>query len=134
MDKDKRIAEELKRLEALFTNLDENQKETASGLIRSAAFMAVSLEDLEEIINTNGYLDQYENGANQSGVKISAAVQTYNSMVGRYTAIINKLLKIVPAARKPAPTLTAPQKRKSWVPCEQSYEEYLAELEASKDE
>ena len=134
MDKDKRIAKELERLEALFINLDENHKETASGLIRSAAFIAVSLEDLEEIINTNGYLDEYENGANQSGVKISAAVQTYNSMVGRYTTIIKNLLKIVPTKKEPIKAYTEPAKIKSWVPCEQTYEEYLAELEASKDE
>lgn len=107
MDKEKRIAKELRKLNKLFTNLDENQKQTAAGLIRSAAFMAVSLEDLQEIINKEGYLDEYENGANQTGIKISAAVQTYNSMVGRYTTIITKLLKIVPAAERKQPKQTA---------------------------
>lgn len=100
MEKEQRIKKELRRLNKLFVNLEENQKQTAAGLIRSAAFMAVSLEDLEEIINEQGYIDQYQNGANQNGEKISAAVQTYNNMVARYTTIIDKLLKIVPRAEK----------------------------------
>lgn len=98
MDKDRRIAEEMKKMGDIFKDLDENQRRTAAGLIRSAAFMAVSLEDLEEIIASDGYLEHYENGANQSGVKVSAAVQAYTSIVGRYTTIINRLLKMVPDA------------------------------------
>lgn len=102
MNKEKRIKAETERLFNLFVNLDENQKQTAAGLIRSAAFLSVSLEDLEAIINENGYLDEYENGASQSGVKISAAVQAYATLNAKYQSTIQKLLKIVPPApRKP---------------------------------
>lgn len=100
MDKEARIEKEKERLFKLFDNLDVNQLQTASGLIRSAAFLAVSLEDLEQIINNNGYLDEYENGANQSGVKISAAVQAYATLNAKYQSTIQKLLKIVPPTPK----------------------------------
>lgn len=114
MTKEERIKKEHDRLSALFADLDENELQTAAGLIRSAAFLAVSLEDLEAEINANGYIDSYTNGTNQSGVKISAAVQTYNSMVGKYTTIITKLLKIVPAVPRPIDTyyLKSNQERK----------------------
>ena len=132
MSKEERIAAERERLNALFADLDANQLQAAAGLISSAAFLAVSLEDLEAEINANGYIDSYTNGSNQAGEKISAAVQAYTALNAKYQSTIQKLLKIVPAARKPAPALTAPKKRKSWVPCEQTYEEYLAEIAAEE--
>lgn len=129
MDKEKRIAKELRRLNKLFVNLEENQKQTAAGLIRSAAFMAVSLEDLEEIINEQGYIDQYQNGANQNGEKISAAVQTYNNMIARYTTVITKLLKIVPPKeKKKTPSkIYIPTNAEPTPPETQSFSEWLKE-------
>ena len=100
MTKEERITAERERLTALLKDLDENQQQTAAGLVSSAAFLRVSLEDLETIINENGYLDEYENGANQSGVKTSAAVQAYTALNTKYQSIIQKLLKIVPPAPK----------------------------------
>ena len=132
MSKEERIAAERERLNALFADLDANQLQAAAGLISSAAFLAVSLEDLEAEINANGYIDSYTNGSNQAGEKISAAVQAYTALNAKYQSTIQKLLKIVPKARKPAKPITAPKKRKSWVPCEQTYEEYLAEIAAEE--
>lgn len=104
MTKETRIAKEKQRLNDLFVDLDENQRQTAAGLINSAAFLAVSLADLETEINKNGYVDSYQNGATQSGEKISASVQAYATLTAKYTTIMNALLKIVPpAAKKPKP-------------------------------
>ena len=57
MSKEERIAAERERLNKLFADLDANQLQAAAGLISSAAFLAVSLEDLEAEINANGYID-----------------------------------------------------------------------------
>lgn len=101
MTKQERIEAEKTRLFELFENMDVNQLETAQGLISSAAFLRVSLEDLEKIINENGYIDEYQNGKDQTGHKISAAVQSYNGLCAKYTTIITKLLRIVPPERRP---------------------------------
>ena len=37
--------------------------------MNSAAFMAVSMMELEHIINLKGYTEEYQNGANQRGIK-----------------------------------------------------------------
>lgn len=104
MTKEERIAAEKKRLNNLFADLDANQLQAAAGLISSAAFLAVSLEDLEAQINANGYIDSYTNGASQAGEKISAAVQAYATLNAKYQSTIQKLLKIVPPApKKPKP-------------------------------
>ena len=100
MKKEERIAAERERLNALFADLDANQLQAAAGLIRSAAFLAVSLEDLEAEINANGYIDSYTNGTSQAGEKISAAVQAYATLNAKYQSTIQKLLKIVPPAPK----------------------------------
>ena len=100
MSKEERIAAERERLNALFADLDANQLQAAAGLISSAAFLAVSLEDLEAEINANGYIDSYTNGSNQAGEKISAAVQAYATLNAKYQSTIQKLLKIVPPAPK----------------------------------
>ena len=102
MSKEERIAAERERLNALFTDLDANQLQAAAGLISSAAFLSVSLEDLEAEINENGFIDEYENGANQRGYKVAASVQAYTSLNAKYQSTMQKLLKIVPPAPKPA--------------------------------
>ena len=100
MTKEQRIAAESERLGALFADLDENQQQTAAGLISSAAFLRVTLEDLEAEINAAGCTEEYINGRDQSGVKVSAACQAYASFNTKYQSTIQKLLKIVPPAPK----------------------------------
>ena len=72
MDKNKRI--ELKRVELMesFENLQPEQLKVATDLISQAAFMAVELEDLAELISKEGMTEIYTNGATQSGRKISS--------------------------------------------------------------
>ena len=104
MTKEERIAAERERLAATFADLDENQLKTAAGLISSAAFLRVTLCDLEEEINAAGCTEEYVNGKNQSGVKVSAACQAYASFNTKYQSTIQKLLKITPPApKKPKP-------------------------------
>ena len=100
MSKKERIAAERERLAALFADLDANQLQAAAGLISSAAFLRVTLEDLEAEINAAGCTEEYINGRDQSGVKVSAACQAYAQLNTKYQSTIQKLLKIVPPAPK----------------------------------
>ena len=45
--------------------MDKNKRDTVQPLIKTAAFLAVSLDELQEIINSEGYTVEYQNGANQ---------------------------------------------------------------------
>ena len=40
-----------------------------------AAFMAASLYELRKIINEKGYTEEYQNGANQKGIKKCSEVE-----------------------------------------------------------
>ena len=85
----------------------KNKLQTVESLIKNAAFMAVSLEELQEIINEEGYTVEYQNGANQSGTKQSDAVKTHIAMTKNHAAIIKQLCDLVPPEKKKESRLQA---------------------------
>lgn len=95
-EKLRRISEEIKRLNKLFSKVDLKTRKAVHSLIENAAFMAVSLTDLQEEINQNGYTEEYQNGANQCGVKKSSAVEVYNLMVKNHMGVMKQLTDLLP--------------------------------------
>ncbi len=100
MTKEERISEELKRNSRFFETVDGNQKAIVAPLLQNAAFMKVTLEDLQEIINREGVTDKYQNGNNQFGVKQSATLQSYNSLIKNYASVIKTLSQLLPPEEK----------------------------------
>ena len=49
LTKEEKIKREFSRLKRIFKDLDKNKLQTVESLIKNAAFMAVSLEELQEI-------------------------------------------------------------------------------------
>lgn len=96
MNKEERIKSKKAELMEIFEGLTENELKVACDLIGQAAFMAVTLEDLAESISENGTIEEYTNGANQSGRKISSDAKLYSALIAKYTAIVSKLLKLIP--------------------------------------
>ena len=94
--KEKRIQAELKRLSKYFDAVDENQRENAANLLQNAAFMAVTLQDLQDLINAEGVVDHYQNGATQFGTKTSAVLQSYNALVKNYATVVRTLAQLLP--------------------------------------
>lgn len=94
--KEARIEKEYRRLRTSFTAMPKKLKKANEKLMMRAAFMAVTLEDLELDIAENGVTETYQNGANQFGVKKSAAVEVYNSMVRNYMGTIRQLCDCIP--------------------------------------
>lgn len=96
MTKENRIKKELKRISKFFKDIPAIQREIVAPLLQNSAFMKVTLEDMQEIINTEGVEDEYRNGNSQYGTKPSAIVQAYNSMLKNYTTVTAKLLAMIP--------------------------------------
>ena len=99
--KEQRIEEELKRISVWFESMDENQRAVLDPIMQNSAFMKVTLDDLQEIINQEGVIDRYQNGANQYGMKQSATLQSYNSLVKNYAAVNKTLFSVLPRYRRP---------------------------------
>lgn len=105
--KDQKIKREAARLKRVFRDLDKNKLQTVESLIRNAAFMAVSLEELQEIINRDGYIVEYQNGENQRGTKQSDEVKTHIAMTKNHASIIKQLCDLVPPEKKKESRLQA---------------------------
>lgn len=99
-EKEAAIRKEELRLKRAFKDLDKNKMSTVKQLISTAAFLSVTLRDLEEEINRNGVTEEYQNGANQYGVKQSAAAVTHIAMTKNLTSIMKQLADLVPAEKK----------------------------------
>lgn len=99
--------------------------------MKNAAFMTVELENLQETIAAEGATDDYKNGANQYGRKISAALQSYNSLLKNYTAVIKALLTILPPGERPeAAAALQPQPRTDYETQKQLEAERAARINA----
>ena len=82
--KEQIIAAEKRKLGGIYKKLDEKTKKATENLVEEAAFMGASLHELRQKIAEKGYTEEYQNGANQKGVKKSAEVEIYNTMIKNY--------------------------------------------------
>ena len=91
LTKDTKIKQEFERLINIFKDIGEDRKKLCTKLIQNAAFMSVTMDELQVSINKNGVVEKYQNGENQSGVKKSSEVDIYNNFIKQYTVIIRQL-------------------------------------------
>ena len=98
LEKDKRVKGEIERLTSILEELeiDSQKKEVAKSLIENAAFMAITLQDLQNEINREGVVSRYQNGENQWGTKQSPEASTYISLVNRHNAVMKQLIDLLP--------------------------------------
>lgn len=98
--KETRIKLELKRMTEIYRELPENKMALVIPLLENAAFMKITLEDLQVSINRNGCSDEYKNGENQYGKKAAADLQAYNSLIKNYNTISDRLEKLLPPEQR----------------------------------
>lgn len=110
MEKSKLIKRELSRMKKMFGNLPENELKFIEPMLQNAAFMRVILEDLQEQIAESGCVEEYTNGENQGGKKMSAELSAYNSTVRNYNAVMVKLIERLPKQEKKSAMLQMMEK------------------------
>ncbi len=94
--KDEIVKSEKTKLKGIYRKLDKKIQKAVDSLIEEAAFMAASLYELRQIIDEKGYTEEYQNGANQKGVKKCSEVELYNTMIKNYTSIVKQLTDLIP--------------------------------------
>jgi|SRR5690625_1099298 len=95
VSKDTLVNREINRLTNLFKDIDANKRLTAKGLIEEASFMKATLQELKEMIDKQGPIDEMPQGE-YSILREHPALKSYNTMVQRYTNIINQLTNLHP--------------------------------------
>lgn len=95
-NKDEIIKAEKRKLAGIYTRLDKKTKKAVDSLVDEAAFMAASLYELREKINEKGYVEAYQNGVNQKGIKKCSEVEIYNTMIKNYFSVVKQLTDLIP--------------------------------------
>ncbi len=96
-EKEKEIKKEERRLRGVYKKIDKDKKSVIEGLIQRAAFMRVSLEELEEDINKNGFTEDFCQGEHQEPYKRKRpSADLYNTMNTSYQKIIKQLTDLLP--------------------------------------
>lgn len=85
------IRDEYSRLMSLYKTAPKEKLALARKLISRAAFLAVTIDEFEKDIADNGYEDEYQNGANQSGKKKSAAAELHVTYTKNLLAVMKQL-------------------------------------------
>lgn len=95
--KEKLIKKEIKELTELFTNIDEEQRNYVNRLINQVAFMSVTLQELQEILNSDGSVELFINGT-QKMLREHPAAKIYNTTIKNYSALIKQLSDVTPSS------------------------------------
>jgi hypothetical protein len=95
IEKDRLVNNEIKRLTGLFKDIERNKRLTAKGLVEEAAYMRITLQELKKEIDKEGPIDEMPQG-DYSILREHPALKSYNTMVQRYTNIIDKLTNLHP--------------------------------------
>lgn len=96
IDKETLISTEFDRLLNIFKDIPKDRNELCTNLMQNAAFMVISLQELQTDLRINGWIEEYQNGENQSGRKPSSASQVYNKLISNYNNIIKQLVGLLP--------------------------------------
>lgn len=105
--KEKLVRKEIRRLKGIFQDLEPNKLETVDALIERAAYITITLQELEAKLNRDGWVEEYYNGRNQSGLKKSANAEVHISLTKNLNAIMKQLLDLVPPAKQSESKLAA---------------------------
>lgn len=96
ISRDDRIKKELRKLKALYKSIPKNRLKLYEKSIEEAAFMAIDLEDLRETVTKEGPVIRQKNGNGFTVTQEHPAQKSYNAMIGKYTALIDKLNELLP--------------------------------------
>lgn len=86
----------MKKFKRIYKNLDRNRKEIAEKLCKKAAFMNVTLDDMQDQIVEEGYI---RTGINGNGFEVTMehpVLKSYNTMVKNYNTVIKQMIDLMP--------------------------------------
>lgn len=97
MKNDKKVKEEIDRLNKIYEDIPENKKELIDGLIEQAARLRVSLALLWEDICKNGDVEQFTQSEKTAPYERERpAARLFNARDKNYQSIIKQLNELLP--------------------------------------
>lgn len=106
-DEEKKIKKEKRRLTEIYKNLDEKRKRLSVGLIETAAYTLVKLQELQEDINENGLTEMFSQSDKQEPyARKRPEADLYNTLSNTYLKAIKQLNDLLP---KQPPEVATPK-------------------------
>ena len=100
--KAERTRAEKNRLNRIYKDISKENKNIIEGLINRAAFMRVTLEDMEADLDENGFVEPFSQSEKLEPYERERPVaRLYNTMNKNYQSIIKQLSDLLPK-EKPA--------------------------------
>ena len=96
MPRQKQTKGNLETFEKLYESIEENKKPLAKKLYNQAVFMEKTLNELQELVNNEGAIVTATNGNGFDVMSEHPAQKSYNTMINRYTALMAKLIDLLP--------------------------------------
>ena len=95
-EKQGRLQAELDRLQAIFSGIDENQKDFVQRQIEQLAWYNVSIAELQAQIDEQGTVIKYDRGSGQSGQRVNPDIKTMLDYQKCCNTIVRTLIRAVP--------------------------------------
>lgn len=86
---------EISKLKKCVKNSPKSIQNLAIPAIEQLAFMVTEMTKLANEIEEKGWTEKYQNGANQSGIKKSAAADSYLSLSKNYNAVLKTVKELI---------------------------------------
>lgn len=100
-EKKKRVRKEYNRIKKIYKDMPPDVKTTVDSLIHRAAFMRVSLEDMEADLDERGFVEFFSQSEKTEPYERERPVaRLYNTLNKNYQSIMKQLSDLVP---KPKP-------------------------------
>ena len=98
--KEQEITKEYKKILEIFKDKDTDFLSLNDELFRRAAFMAITLKEMEELINKEGTVRKGKNGNGFVTYSEHPAQKSYNTMMKNYSGVMSKLNSFVDSSNK----------------------------------
>lgn len=96
LSKEEKINREIKRLNGIYRNLPRREKAVIEGLIKRAAYMRITLEEMERDLDEGGYVEEFTQSEKLEPYDRERPVaRLYNSMNKNYQGIMKQLADFV---------------------------------------
>ena len=97
LTREQKITKEVRRLNTIYKDVQKQNKSIIEGLIQRAAYMRITLEEMEKDLSENGYVEMFSQSEKADPYERERPVaRLYNTMNKNYQSIIKQLSDLVP--------------------------------------
>lgn len=107
LEKNELIEQKVRKYKTIFRHIEKDKKTFAEKLYKQAAFMEITLDDLQETINKEGPVIESINGNGFTTTQEHPAQKSYNTMIRNYNTVIKTLVDMLPEDKDDRDELTA---------------------------